>query len=451
MRTPLLGSAIALLLALHGTGLSQPPVFRWDFESRQTGITWTLFYTRMATDNTVTQGEAVLQEIDVAQCQARSRKGTCNFEGNEYAPDISSTTRCGTLACPGPGAYTFGLRANDGEASTNPADLASIGFTAQCQCIPFRDAILDTETPTPPATPAPDPAAPTQEPRAPAPLPPRTPTPPPVQAGVNLVTAPTAQQPWHSGSYAGTQTQTGLDPSVQREGHATQKLTGRGDYFAQTTSPAFPVEPGRTYDVAAWVKLQAITKLVEVDVFYWDAHGNPLNAWGEAIGGRLTGTHDWTPLQGEVTVPPGAVTAVVQVRVMSRGGAAWVDAVTMRAQQDTGVVAAAPPREPEHTPVPPQLPDQPAALVALTQPVPAQTLPGLRKQFTALAAEYQTAQQTIRAHYQATLHRLANDTTPEAQQQREQAHATGTQALSALYQVLEQYWRTLTAQWRTIA
>ena len=129
--------------------------------------------------------------------------------------------------------------------------------------------------------------------------------------------APTAAQPWRGGSFAGTQSQTTLDASTQRDGQATQQITGSGHYYGTSTSRNFPVTAGQTYEVSAWVKTQDITDFVELDVFYWGTKGETLSRWGEAVGGRLKGTQEWTPLTGQITIPPKAVRAVIQLRVKS--------------------------------------------------------------------------------------------------------------------------------------
>jgi hypothetical protein len=92
-----------------------------------------------------------------------------------------------------------------------------------------------------------------------------------------------------------------------------------------------PVSPGQTYELSMWVKTQAITKGVSLNISWRDASNRSLS-WISSIGGKATGTNDWKQLLGSVTAPANAARAVMQIRVESTGGSAWVDDVVFQAE-----------------------------------------------------------------------------------------------------------------------
>ena len=65
-----------------------------------------------------------------------------------------------------------------------------------------------------------------------------------------------------------------------------------------------------------------------LNINWYDATGVFISR-DSAVGGSVIGTVDWKQLQGIVTVPSGATSARVEIRVESTGGTAWVDDVNL--------------------------------------------------------------------------------------------------------------------------
>jgi hypothetical protein len=251
-------------------------------------------------------------------------------------------------------------------------------------------------------------------------------------AAANVIPPLTMGLPWDAGGFAGTSATAAPAPAVTHAGSPAIVLTGEGAYYGQTTSPRVAVEDTRTYQVSAWVKTDAITEFVEVDVFWYSATGEQYRAWGEAVGGQLQGTRDWTRLQGTVTPPPGAVRAVVQVRAKSSGGKAWVSDLQMVPR------ATAPPSPPRaSTPTP-------------TSPDPAPTLAQLLERFTALEQQYRQQQEQIAATYHAVLTQALQQPSPDALQQARHAYERATAQLEAAYLGAKATWAQLYADWQAL-
>ena len=99
-------------------------------------------------------------------------------------------------------------------------------------------------------------------------------------------------------------------------------------------------------------KTQNITSGVFLTVHWYQ--GTTWKAWASAPGGKAVGTVHWSLVAGNVTVPAGVNQAVIQIRVESSGGSAWIDDIMM-----VDVASAAPP--PEDTTPPTVAPTAPTA------------------------------------------------------------------------------------------
>jgi hypothetical protein len=228
---------------------------------------------------------------------------------------------------------------------------------------------------------------------------------------------------WRGGSYAGTTSTAALDRQVTYHGQPSIRISGRGDYYGERTSERFAVNDALTYTLSAQVKTERITRLVEMDVFWYNRQGKELR-WTEAVGGRLKGTQDWTTLSGTVTPPRGAVSAVIQFRTLSHGGRAWFSEPSVEAQQPAAPVAT--------TPAPTPAPSAPpAAWQALAQRI------------QSFEADYQTQQQQILATYQQAL-TTGDWLTMSA------AYTTAKQAQDAAYQTAVTTWQRLYEEWQAL-
>jgi hypothetical protein len=136
---------------------------------------------------------------------------------------------------------------------------------------------------------------------------------------------------WTSGAFAGTKPFPTWATDAYHSGVHALKMTS-GTYFYGYWNSAFvPVTSGKNYTVSMWVKTAAITQGVSLNVTWYDTSNRSLN-WTPAVGGKMTSTQAWRPIQGSVTAPANAARAVIQIRVESTGGSAWVDDVVFQAE-----------------------------------------------------------------------------------------------------------------------
>jgi hypothetical protein len=247
----------------------------------------------------------------------------------------------------------------------------------------------------------------------------------------NLLKAPTPVTPWDSGSFAGTQATVTRDTTVTCAGQPSLRLEGPGHFYAQTTSARVPVDPRLTYRLTTQMTTQALDGIVEQDVFWYGADGAQLEAWGEAIGGRLRGTHPCTPVSGTIQPPAGAVQAVVQYRVLADGGQAWVSGMTLEAVAPAGIPA------PQETP-----PAAPQPLVAVPAAVP--TVETLLAEFETLTTDYTRTQAQIRAAYEQTLQQT------RSRPARAHAYQEAQTALTTAYRTMVETWAQLFEQYVTL-
>jgi len=146
---------------------------------------------------------------------------------------------------------------------------------------------------------------------------------------------------WDHAAFGGLAVDVSLDATTTYNGKTSLKFTGDGAFWGGATSPSFTVDDRLDYTLSSFIKTDNITDYAEMNIFWYDADGNSLNQWndegaalhkwGQAIGGQLDGTHDWTEVSGIVTPPEGAVMARVEFRVRSHDGTAWVSDVRMQA------------------------------------------------------------------------------------------------------------------------
>jgi hypothetical protein len=136
---------------------------------------------------------------------------------------------------------------------------------------------------------------------------------------------------WTSGAFAGTKPVSTWATDAYHSGTHALKMMSGIYFYGYWTSASLPVSPGKNYTVSMWVQTAAITNGVSLNVTWYDASNRSLN-WSPAVGGKMTGTQAWRLLQGIVTAPANAARAVIQIRVESTGGSAWVDDVVFQAE-----------------------------------------------------------------------------------------------------------------------
>jgi hypothetical protein len=190
-----------------------------------------------------------------------------------------------------------------------------------------------------------------------------------------------------------------------------------------------PVDPRLTYRLTTQMTTQALDGIVEQDVFWYGADGTQLAGWGEAIGGRLRGTHPCTPVSGTLQPPAGAVQAMVQYRVLADGGQAWVSGMTLEAVAPAGI------------PAPQTPPAAPQPLVAVPAAVP--TVETLLAQFETLTTDYTRTQAQIRTTYEQALQQT------RSRPARVQAYQEAQTALTTAYLGMVEAWARLFEQYVT--
>jgi hypothetical protein len=90
------------------------------------------------------------------------------------------------------------------------------------------------------------------------------------------------------------------------------------------------VKPGRTYLVASWLKCRGLAgDSLQIHAHVLDAHGKICREDGfRSIGPALSGTHDWTLLQGLLTLARDAAHLEIHLTTQATG-AAWHDGVVV--------------------------------------------------------------------------------------------------------------------------
>jgi hypothetical protein len=249
----------------------------------------------------------------------------------------------------------------------------------------------------------------------------------------NLLPTSTLAAPWESGSFDGTQATVSRDDTVTCAGQPSLRLEGPGHVYAQTTSTRVAVDDRLTYRLTTLMSTRDLAGIVEQDVFWYDASGQELPVWGEAIGGRQSGTQTCTPVSGTVQPPPGAVQAVVQYRVLADGGQAWVSGMTLEAVAPL-TPATAPP-EPSVV-----SPTSPVAMPSVVAP----TVETLLAQFETLTTEYTRTQAQIRTTYEQALR------TQRSRAVRTQAYQEAQTALTTAYRAMVETWAQLFEQYVTL-
>ena len=93
---------------------------------------------------------------------------------------------------------------------------------------------------------------------------------------------------------------------------------------------AVPFEPGKRYEVTAWVKTENLTKEVRLCIEWLDAAGKLIS--GSYVGANTSGTHDWKQLKGLTPQIPSETKSVHVIILVKKGGLgkAWFDNVSMR-------------------------------------------------------------------------------------------------------------------------
>ncbi|MGE3539328.1 MAG: DUF5060 domain-containing protein, partial [Candidatus Tectimicrobiota bacterium] len=149
--------------------------------------------------------------------------------------------------------------------------------------------------------------------------------------------------PWQHTVYARTTAERSWSTDSSYSASHALKTTAPGRLFAGWMASAVAVSPGAAYQVALWSRTEGITGGVSLNISWRDAAGKPVQ-WTSEIGGTLRGTGPWRRLSGEVRAPSQARQAVVEVRIVSEGGTAWLDDALL------APAAALPPLTPPSTP-----------------------------------------------------------------------------------------------------
>lgn len=136
---------------------------------------------------------------------------------------------------------------------------------------------------------------------------------------------------WTSGAFANTKPSTVWATDTYHSGIRALQMTSGTYFYGYWNSAFFPVTPGKNYATSMWVKTAAVTQGVSLNVTWYDASNRSL-PWTPAVGGKVTSTQAWRPIQGIVTAPTNAARAVIHIRVESTGGSAWVDDVVCQAE-----------------------------------------------------------------------------------------------------------------------
>jgi hypothetical protein len=98
-----------------------------------------------------------------------------------------------------------------------------------------------------------------------------------------------------------------------------------------------PVEPGRSYVFAAWVRTEDIRGAVRLHAHYRNADGELCEARKHTSAGpELTGTTDWTLLSGTFTMPPDAAFFELHL-TMNATGTVWHDGALLAEASETWV------------------------------------------------------------------------------------------------------------------
>ncbi|MFQ5591755.1 MAG: carbohydrate binding domain-containing protein [Phycisphaerae bacterium] len=135
--------------------------------------------------------------------------------------------------------------------------------------------------------------------------------------------------------------QMSIDREVSRTGKQSFHISspdGTTAWHSMESKPV-PVEPGKHYKVAGWIKTENV-HAVGSQPLHCNLHIRFTNAKGAsvAVGGSrvvwtrtIYGTKDWTAVERIVTAPEGAVEARAGC-VLTCSGKAWFDDVTLHAQ-----------------------------------------------------------------------------------------------------------------------
>jgi hypothetical protein len=477
----LLGSLVLGGLPVQARDL----VFLWqepggDLAPQQRPLTFTR---TTSTDLTPLPQQVMLTRLAAETCVQLHAQSV--QEANPACPVGTYTagvTTCAVWPCPGAGAYAAYLR-------DNPQDVVLFGTNAQCDCVAYDEALHaqlppdppPVETPPAPAppvtpvptpepvpippvvvsTPIPEPIPPAQPPPVQTPPVPSTPPPTPVAVPVrpplvvpsgNLLPNTVLTPPWDSGSFSGTQASVSRDDSMTCAGQPSLRLEGPGHYYAQTTSQRVAIDDRLTYTLTTLVSTRDLAGIMEQDVFWYDAQGQEFPQWGEAIGGRQSGTQTCTAVRGTVQPPPGAVAAVVQYRVLADGGQAWVSGMRLEAVAPVGgpvvvpassppVVAEAPVASPVATSPTPVGQVVPPSSPPMAPPAAVPTIEALLAQFETLTTQYTQSEAQIRTTYEQALQQA------HGRQARRQAYAQAQTALTTAYRTMVETWAQLFQQY----
>jgi hypothetical protein len=189
---------------------------------------------------------------------------------------------------------------------------------------------------------------------------PELPEPPEPSPSAELNLLPNADMeagPWDAGAYAGTSPVHVWATDSSRSATHALRTSGNGYYFGYWHAPPVAVTPAAEYEMGMWVRTVAITQGITLAVHWHDATGSWLG-WETMVGGNVTGTTPWHAITDVVTAPAGATSAMVQIRIESMGGTAWIDDVSLQASNGAPEPEPKPDPEPKPRPEPAPTPTQ---------------------------------------------------------------------------------------------
>lgn len=155
--------------------------------------------------------------------------------------------------------------------------------------------------------------------------------PPPPPTAVNLVPNGGMEGgKWTAGSFVGSNVTSWATDQSRSPTHSLKTSSGSA-YFNYFKSAKFPVTPGQSYALSAWIRTQSLaadagwSQGVMLNLLWLDGGGTVFAGYYAVDGPGIRGTVGWTKKETTVKAPSGAATAIVEFRVRANSGAAWID------------------------------------------------------------------------------------------------------------------------------
>ncbi len=196
----------------------------------------------------------------------------------------------------------------------------------------------------------------------PTPTPAPTATPGPVVTG-NLVSNGDIEAGSEQWSQRGVKEDCTIDSTVAKSGSQSLKIETSTDSWRGWTHSDISVVAGQTYTISAWVKTENVEALSSVYIVFGikDASGNTIVSDNDTEIRKLLmdpqkGTHDWTKLEAEYTIPEGgAILYYLTPRVDTKSmvkQTAWFDDISVEVKGAGSSATATPAPSASATPAP---------------------------------------------------------------------------------------------------